>query len=201
MRGRLPGAARRYLAALRVLAVATVALGLVYPLAVTGIAQAVAGDRANGSLLRRDGVVVGSRLLGQRFTDARGRPLPQWFQPRPSAAGYDGAASGATNLGPDNPVLVAAIRARRAQIAAFEGVSPAAVPPDAVTASGSGLDPHISPAYALLQVPRVARARHLDPATVRALVRAHIQGRGLGFLGEPTVNVLELNLALPPLPA
>jgi K+-transporting ATPase ATPase C chain len=196
MIGRLPPAVRRHLAAVRVLLVATVVLGLAYPLAITGIAQAAAGNRANGSLLTRDGVVVGSRLIGQPFADAKGNPLPQWFQPRPSASGYNGKASGATNLGPDNPKLVTAIRQRRAQIAAFEGVSPAAAPPDAVTASGSGLDPDISPAYALLQAARVARVRGLDPAAVRALVHAHTTGRGLGFLGEPTVNVLELNLAL-----
>ena len=142
--------------------------------------------------------MVGSSLLGQLFTDDKGDPLPQWFQPRPSAAGsgYDPLASSASNLGPENPALVKLIGERKAAAAALDGVAPSSVPPDAVTASGSGLDPDISPAYAYQQVDRVARARGLDPAQVHALVASHVSGRGLGFLGEPTVNVLALNMAL-----
>jgi potassium-transporting ATPase KdpC subunit len=189
----------QYLAAVRALLVLTVLLGLAYPLAVTGIGQVAFGDQADGSAVSSVGHPVGSSLLGQSFTDAAGNPLPQWFQPRPSAAGragYDPTASGASNLGPTNPDLVTLIERRRAQLAQFNGVPPSRVPADAVTASGSGLDPQISPAYATLQVNRVARARGLDPAVVRRLVDRHTQGRTLGFLGEPRVNVLELNLAL-----
>ena len=142
--------------------------------------------------------MVGSSLIGQSFADASGRSLPQWFQPRPSAAGaeYDPMSSGASNLGPNSPTLVKAVESRRRAVAALAGVDPASVPPDALTASGSGLDPDISPAYAYLQVDRVAKARGLDPAQVKSLVTAHVDGRALGFLGEPTVNVLDLNLAL-----
>jgi len=142
--------------------------------------------------------VVGSALIGQSFTDAGGEPLVAYFQPRPSAAGdgYDAGASSGSNLGPENPDLVAAIEERRAQVAALEGVEPADVPPDAVTASASGLDPHVSPAYAALQVPRVAAARGMSERDVADLVARHTGGRGLGFVGEPTVNVLRLNLAL-----
>jgi len=145
-----------------------------------------------------DGDIVGSALIGQSFTDAAGDPLPEWFQPRPSAAGdgYDAGASSGSNLGPENPDLIAAIEDRKAQVAGFDGVAESDVPVDAVTASGSGLDPHISPEYALQQVARVAAARGLDEADVRALVESRIQPRDLGYLGEPTVNVLELNLAL-----
>jgi K+-transporting ATPase ATPase C chain len=144
------------------------------------------------------GRVVGSSLIGQSFADASGRPLPQWFQPRPSAAGagYDPTSSGASNLGPNSSDLLKNVRERRATAAALDRVDPASVPPDALTASGSGLDPDISPAYADEQVARVAKARGLDPAQVRSLVDVHVQGRDLGFLGEPTVNVLDLNLAL-----
>jgi K+-transporting ATPase ATPase C chain len=190
--------ARQYWAALRVLLVLTVVLGLLYPLLVTGIGQLFFHDSANGSLVSSGGRVVGSSLLGQLFTDDKGDPLPQWFQPRPSAAGtgYDPLASSASNLGPENPDLVKLIGERKTAAAALDGVAPSSVPPDAVTASGSGLDPDISPAYAYQQVDRVARARGLDPAQVHALVASHVSGRGLGFLGEPTVNVLELNMAL-----
>lgn len=194
----------QHLAALRALLVLTVLLGLAYPLAVTGVARLVLPDRAGGSLVRSGGEVVGSSLIGQAFTDGAGNPLPQWFQSRPSAAGatdrnpagYDPTASGASNLGPTNPELVRLVEERRAAVAAFEGVPADRVPPDAVTASGSGLDPDISPAYAALQVDRVARARGLAPAVVAGLVREHTRGRTLGVLGEPRVNVLELNLAL-----
>lgn len=183
---------------LRAMLVLTVILGVGYPLVVTGLGRLMPG-RADGSLVTgADGAVVGSSLIGQSFTDADGHPLPQYFQSRPSAAGsgYDGAASSGSNLGPENPDLVAAIAARRAAVAALEGVAESAVPADAVTASGSGLDPQISPAYAELQVPRVARERGLPEAEVRALVAGATTGRALGVLGEPGVDVLELNLAL-----
>lgn len=194
---------RTHLAGLRALLVLTVVLGVGYPLLITVVAMAgFAGQRA-GSLLHYRGQVVGSALIGQRFSDAHGTPLPQWFQPRPSAAGsgYQPLASGASNLGPSSVRLLKAVDRRRATVAAFNSVpghrvSKAQVPPDAVTASGSGLDPDISPTYAYLQVYRVAAARHLDPAVVRRLVAVHVQGRPLGVLGEPRVNVLVLNLAL-----
>ncbi|PPF10510.1 MULTISPECIES: K(+)-transporting ATPase subunit C [unclassified Rathayibacter] len=187
---------RPYGVALRAMIVLTVLLGAAYPLAVLGIGQLALPAQANGSLLRQDGAVIGSSLIGQSFTDADGAPLPEWFQSRPSAAGYDAAASTGSNLGPENADLVASVEERRAAIAAFEGVDPAAVPADALTASASGLDPAISPAYAQLQAPRVAAARGLDVSAVRALVDEHTAGRELGYLGEPTVDVLELNAAL-----
>ncbi|MCQ4044784.1 potassium-transporting ATPase subunit KdpC [Streptantibioticus rubrisoli] len=200
--------ARLAWAALRALLVLTVVTGVIYPLAVWGVAQAAFNGKANGSQVKVDGKVVGSSLLGQNFnlpkknpSDANetAQPDPKWFQPRPSAAGtdgYDTTASGASNLGPSNPKLVQTVNDRRKQVAEFNGVSPSQVPVDAVTASGSGLDPDISPEYAKLQVDRVAKARHLDPAKVAKLVADHTDGRQLGFLGEPTVNVLELNIAL-----
>ena len=187
---------RQLLAATRLLLVATVVLGIGYPLAVTGLAQLVAPGRADGSLVRVDGEVVGSSLIGQAATDAAGDPLPQYFQSRPSASGYDGAASGGSNLGPNSPELADLVAERRAAVAALEGVDPADVPPDAVTASASGLDPDISPDYAAIQVDRVAEARGVDPAAVRDLVAAATSGRDLGFVGAPHVRVLELNLAL-----
>ncbi len=171
----------------------TLLTGVVYPAAVTGIAQLVFPFQANGSLIVRAGHAVGSRLIGQPF-DA-----PQYFWGRLSATSavpYDAANSSGSNLGPLNPALIDAARAR---IAALEAVDPAArtpVPVDLVTASGSGLDPDISPAAAEYQVPRVARARGMTPAQLRALVRSHTRNRTWGLLGEPTVNVLELNLAL-----
>jgi K+-transporting ATPase ATPase C chain len=200
-------------AALRTLLLLTVILGLAYPLAMTGFAQVAFGNNANGSLIDRGGKTVGSSLIGQGFTvpvlkngqptkDASGNPVlapdPKYFQSRPSAAGtgYDPTASGASNLGPENKTLIADINSRRATAAALDGVSPAQVPPDALLASGSGLDPDISPAYAAEQVPRVARVRGLSQAQVRALVAQNTKGRTLGFLGEPRVNVLNLNLAL-----
>jgi K+-transporting ATPase ATPase C chain len=144
------------------------------------------------------GQTVGSSLIGQSFSDADGNPLPEWFQPRPSAAGdgYDSAASSGSNLGPENADLIAAIEERRAQVAAFNGVPASEVPVDALTASSSGLDPHISPEYALLQVQRVADERGLSADDVRALVESKIQARDAGYLGEPTVNVLQLNAAV-----
>jgi len=189
----LPLGARRSLAALRMLVVLTVLLGLAYPLVFTGFAQLVAGSRADGSFVKRpDGNVVGSSLIGQAV---EGR---EWFHPRPSAAGdgYDALASGASNYGPNSDDLLELVEQRRAEVAAANGVDASQVPPDAVTASGSGLDPDISVEYANLQVDRVARARGLDPARVRALVEEQTAPRQLGFIGEPRVNVLMLNLAL-----
>ena len=191
-------AARQYLVALRALNVFTAVLGVLYPLAITLIGQTVFPGQANGSLVSSPTGNVGSTLIGQAFTDGNGTPLPGWFQGRPSAAGdgYDAGASGGSNLGPENPDLLTAIEQRKSSIAAFNGVLPAAIPADALTTSASGLDPHISAANALLQAVRVADARGLPAADVSALVESKIQGRDLGFLGEPTVNVLELNLAL-----
>ena len=237
----------------------TLVLGFGYPLVVTGLSQLFFHQQANGSLLYRNGKLVGSALLGQSFTDSKGNPLPQYFQPRPSAAGagYDASSSGASNLGPSNPLLIGFVPgvntvgldgspsatnpfATRADPAcvptdpkgnpvtspvpgqkyakasdgsyvcdpntipqraiayrAFNGLAAnASVPVDAVTASGSGLDPDISVQNALDQAPRVARARHLATAQVTVLVHRYTQGRQWGFLGEPTVNVLKLNLAL-----
>jgi potassium-transporting ATPase KdpC subunit len=185
--------------ALRAMVVATLVLGVLYTLVITGIGQLVLPWQANGSLIQdSSGATVGSALIGQSFTDRKGHPLPQYFQSRPSAAGdgYDGAASSGSNYGPENLTLIARITADRTAIAAFDGVAPASVPADALTASGSGLDPHISPAYALEQVDRVAQARGLSASTVRDLVESTIQPRDLGYLGEPRVDVLQLNLAL-----
>lgn len=183
--------------ATRTMALFTAVLGLLYTVAITGVGQLVTPGQANGSLVHNAaGDPVGSALLGQPFTDAAGNPLPEYFQPRPSATDYDGAASSASNYGPENADLLALIAARKADVAAFNGVSAEAVPPDALTASASGLDPHISPEYAEIQVQRVAAARELPVDQVRALVAAHTEVRMLGFLGESTVNVLELNVAL-----
>ncbi|MEO3861021.1 potassium-transporting ATPase subunit C [Acrocarpospora sp. B8E8] len=285
---RMPGWIRQHLAALRALLVLTAVTGIIYPLAATGVAQAVFNGNANGSLIEKDGKTVGSALVGQNFTDADGNPARQYFQSRPSAAGdgYDLTSTSASNLGPEDvldtlavpgatdeegnpeegqqslltqvcarsravgeregvsgtrpfctadgvgavlkvfPAVGTATRAVSVNqacpaapfIAAYEGVkvecgtpgedysagrtvpirgqAVAVVPADAVTASASGLDPHISVAYAELQAPRVARERGLDLATVTALIERHTTGRGLGFMGEPAVNVLELNLAL-----
>lgn len=191
-------AARTYWVAIRAMLLFTLVLGVGYTLVVTGIGQLVLPAQANGSVVRSGDEVVGSALIGQSFTDADGNPLPEWFQSRPSAAGdgYDAGASSGSNDGPENEDLIAAIEERKAQAAEFNGVSEAEVPVDAVTASASGLDPHISPEYALLQVPRVAVERGLPEAAVRELVESRIQARDLGYLGEPTVNVLQLNLAL-----
>ncbi|MCC3264867.1 potassium-transporting ATPase subunit KdpC [Arthrobacter gengyunqii] len=190
--------ARQLGVAVRAVGVLTLALGLVYPLAVTGVGQVVANHQANGSEITVNGQTVGSVLIGQSFTDENGAALPQWFQSRPSAAGdgYDGGASSGSNLGPTNPDLAAAIDERLTAAAELEGVDPEQVPADALTASSSGLDPHISPEYARLQVDRVAAERELDPVDVRALVESAVEGRRGGVLGEPTVNVLQLNIAL-----
>lgn len=181
---------RQALAGLRLLLVLTVLLGLAYPLAVAGAARLVQ-DRADGSMVTDEtGTVVGSRLLGQEFDG------DSWFLPRPSASGYDAPSSGGSNLGPESRELLAMVHRRRAEVMAREDVDPGAVPPDAVTASASGLDPHISPEYARLQGPRVATARGLAPSVVAALVERHVEGRTWGFVGAPHVNVLELNLAV-----
>jgi potassium-transporting ATPase KdpC subunit len=250
---------RHLVASLIMLVVVTVALGFGYPLVVTGLSQLFFHHQANGSLVYRNGKLVGSQLLGQEFTDAKGNPLPRYFQPRPSAAGagYDGSDSGASNLGPSNPLLIGfvagvntvgldgqpsaanpfataadpacvplnsagtpvtspapgqkyqktasgqyvcdpnTIPERAIAYRQFNGMAPnASVPVDAVTASGSGLDPDISVANALDQAPRVAHSRHLPVSAVIALVHRDTAGREWGFMGEPTVNVLELNLAL-----
>lgn len=183
--------ARQALTGLRLLVLLTLVLGVAYPAVVLGIGRLVP-DRADGSMLVIDGTAVGSSLLGQAFDGNR------WFLPRPSVAGagYDPLASGASNLGPENLELLATVEDRRREVADREGVDPSEVPADAVTASGSGLDPDISPQYALLQVDRVARARGLEPEVVRVLVHDHVQERPLGFLGERHLNVLELNAAL-----
>ena len=213
MATRTSPARRQYGAALRTLLLLTVILGLAYPLAMTGLAQVIFGDNANGSLVERGGTTVGSTLIGQAFTrpvlkngqptkDAKGNAVveanPKYFQSRPSAAGlgYDPLSSGASNLGPENKDLVTAVKERRATAAALDGIDSQQVAPDALLASGSGLDPHISPTYADEQVARVARERGLSQAQVRTLVTENTQGRALGFLGEPRVNVLKLNLAL-----
>jgi len=182
---------------LRAMIVFTVVLGVLYPAVIWVIGLAMP-SQSNGSLVRQNGQVVGSSLIGQSFTDKKGNALPQWFQSRPSAAGagYDGSASSASNYGPENKDLIKAITQRQAAIEKSDGVTAAQIPADAVTASASGLDPDISEAYALIQVNRVAQARGLSPDTVRALVEKHVDGRPLGYLGEPTVNVLQLNLAL-----
>ncbi|MFF3464498.1 potassium-transporting ATPase subunit KdpC [Streptomyces sp. NPDC001984] len=202
MRTLLPPALLQHLVALRMLLAFTVITGIAYPLVVTGIAQAGLSHQANGSLLTTNGTPVASSLIGQNFAlpkknpnDAQEplRPDPKWFQPRPSAGGYDPMSSGASNLGPNNTDLIKTVRDRRAAVAAFDGVPPSSVPADAVTASGSGLDPAVSAAYAYEQVARVAKARHLAPAKVKALVARHVQGRVLGFLGQERVNVVELN--------
>jgi K+-transporting ATPase ATPase C chain len=202
---RLPSFVRQHLVGLRVLLLFTVITGIIYPLVMTGIAQVLFKNQANGSLVSYKGRVVGSSLLCQEFVNAKGNPLPQYFQERPSNAssssvkndfGCDPLYSGASNLGPNNPTLVQTIKATQKQIAAFDHVKISQIPADAVTSSGSGLDPDISPANAAIQVNRVAAARHISAAAVRALVAKYTTGRTLGFLGEPVVNVLLLNVAL-----
>ncbi|OZG61433.1 potassium transporter KtrA [Bifidobacterium lemurum] len=175
------------------------AIAIAYTLMMVGIGQLGFPSQANGSMIANgEGEVVGSSLIGQPFTDANGRALPQYFQSRPSAAGdgYDASASGATNKGHQDEELIASVEERRAAIAEREGVDVDDVPADAVTASASGLDPHISPEYAAIQVERVAEARGLGVGQVEELVRLNTTGRGLGFIGEPVVNVVTLNLAL-----
>jgi K+-transporting ATPase ATPase C chain len=203
---RFPGFVRQHIAGLRLLLVFTVLTGIIYPAVMVGIAQVAFHNQANGSMVSYHGRVVGSSLLCQEFTDAKGNPLPQYFQPRPSAAipspapkgdyGCDPTFSSASNYGPNNPALVQLIKQRQEQIAKLDHVPVSQIPADAVTASGSGLDPDISPANAAIQVDRVAAARHVSPAAIQALVSQYTQGRNLGFLGEPRVDVLNLNIAL-----
>ena len=207
---RLPVIVRQHIAGFRILLVFTVVCGFVYPLVMLGVSQLAFHNQANGSLVSYNGKVVGSSLLCQEFVDAKGNPLPQWFQPRPSDAvvsgektdyGCDPLYSSASNLGPTNQTEISDIQAEQRAISAFDHVPVASIPADAVTASGSGLDPDISPANAYMQVDRVAAARHLPVAEVRALVAKFIQGRTLGFLGEPRVDVLTLDIALQELSA
>ncbi|POX43485.1 potassium-transporting ATPase subunit C [Streptomyces sp. Ru73] len=207
--------ARLCAAGLRALLVLTVVCGVLYPLAVTGVAQGLFPHQANGSEVRAEGKAVGSALIGQRYDlplkKGQQKPAPdlRWFQPRPSDGlttntvntQYKLLVSGATNLAADNPELVASVKAARAAVVRDNSVpghriAPSRVPPDAVTSSGSGLDPDISPAYAQLQTRRVADRNHLPVARVKKLVADHTEGRVAGFLGEPRVNVLRLNLAL-----
>jgi K+-transporting ATPase ATPase C chain len=197
--------------AIRAMVVLTVLLGVIYPLAMTGAAQALFHSNANGSVIQVGGKDVGSSLIGQAYTQqvmqngkpevgSDGKPVmeanPRWFQTRPSAVNYNAMGSGGSQFGPNNPDQLALVAQRRAAVAKLEGVNPAQVPPDALTASGSGLDPDISPAYAALQVNRVARERGLPVATVQQLVKQNTKGRVLGFLGEPRVNVVTLNADL-----
>ena len=186
------GVTRQAWIAVRLIVVGALVLGVVYPLLVTGVGAVIASGSAKGSLVESDGEVVGSELIGQNFEG------DQWFQPRPSAAGadgYDAMSSGGSNLGPNNEDLLSAVEERRTTIQQKDGTT-GQIPPDALTASGSGLDPHISPEYAALQVSRVAKANKLSEAAVAELVAQNTQGRQFGFLGEERVNVLLLNLAI-----
>jgi K+-transporting ATPase ATPase C chain len=206
---RLPSLLRQHIAAFRMLLAFTVLTGIIYPVVMWGVAQAAFKNQADGSLVTSNGKVVGSSLLCQEFVDAKGNPLPQDFQPRPSNAsstsvkndyGCDPGFSGAANLGPNNSTLLTTVKQLQQQISKFDNVPVSQIPPDAVTSSGSGLDPDISPQYADIQVARVAATRHLPVATVQALVNKYTQGRTIGFLGEPRVDVLNLNIALDALP-
>lgn len=182
---------KNFITAILYTAVMTVLVGIIYPVLITAFAQVYSSDNANGQLIVRNGVVVGSRIIAQPFTGAA------YFHPRPSAAGtngFDATSSGATNYGPTNQKLVDRVKA---DVAALQAENPGKpVPIDLVTTSGSGLDPHISPAGAEFQAPRVAKARGISESDLLKLVQEHTEGRQFGFLGEPRVNVLELNLAL-----
>jgi potassium-transporting ATPase KdpC subunit len=216
---RLPSIVRQHIAGLRILLVFTVICGIIYPVVMWGIAQVAFNHQANGSLVSYKGRIVGSSLLCQEFVNSKGNPLPQYFQPRPSFAivgweleqvkgryvvegtgpnnyGCNPLYSSASNLGNNNPAQIQFVKQRQQQIAAFDHVPVSKIPSDAVTASGSGLDPDISQANAAIQVDRVAAARHITPAQVEVLVKKYTSGRTLGFLGEPAVNVLLLNRAL-----
>ena len=179
--------------AIALLILMTLITGVAYPLAVTGVAHLLFPGQAAGSLIVKNGQAVGSRLIGQPFSD------PKYFWSRPSATSpqpYNGLSSGGSNLGPLNPALTDAVKARIGALRAADPTNRAPIPADLVTASASGLDPDISPAAAYYQADRIARIRHLSPQRVRALISGHAHGRFLGVIGEPRVNVLELNLAL-----
>jgi K+-transporting ATPase ATPase C chain len=183
--------------ALMFLLLFTILTGFIYPMAVTGIAHVIFPFQANGSIVTKNGTPVGSALLGQKFSDSG------YFQGRPSATSpypYNGASSSGSNLGPDNPDLLEVVRSRIQALPAADPGNQARVPVDLVTSSGSGIDPDISPAAAEYQAGRVAKERGLDVSAVRALIAHHARGRWLGLLGEPAINVLELNLALDALP-
>ena len=206
---RLPTLVRQHIAALRALLIFTVVCGIIYPVVMVGIAQLAFKNQADGSLVTYNGKTVGSSLICQEFTDSKGNPLPQYFQPRASTAsnpnsktdyGCDPNYSGAANLGPNNPTLTQDIKQLQEQISKFDNVPISKIPPDAVTTSGSGLDPDISPQYADIQVDRVAAARHLPVSEVQGLVNKYTQGRVIGILGESRVDVLNLNIALDELP-
>src|SRR5580704_4701116 len=189
---RIPSSIRQFIAAFRLLLVFTVICGIAYPVVMWGVAQAAFKNQADGSLVTYKGQVVGSSLLCQEFVNAKGNPLPQYFQPRPSSAtsgmatdyGCDPGFSAAANLSASNPTLVTDVKQLQQQIAAFDHVKISQIPPDAVTSSGSGLDPDISPQNAAIQVDRVAATRGLSDATVKALATKYTQGRNIGFLGE-----------------
>ncbi|MFI2187065.1 potassium-transporting ATPase subunit KdpC [Streptomyces sioyaensis] len=184
-------------ASLRILLVLTVVCGVIYPLAVTGIAQGLFHDKANGSEVKVDGKVVGSELIGQSWNiKGTDKPDPKWFQGRPSNSKYDPMATGSSQLGASDPTLVKNVKAAKKQVAEFNGVPQSEVPKDAVTGSASAIDPGISPEYAEIQVKRVAEHNRLSVAQVEKLVKANTDGRTAGFLGEPSVNVLKLNIAL-----
>ncbi len=193
----LTGYLRQTGTALRFLVLATLVLGLAYPLAVFGVGQLLAPSQANGSIIKdAGGAPAASALIAQASADDRGVQDPRWFHARPSAVNWDPTTSSASNLGPNEPKLLDAVTANRAAVAAAEGTTESEVPADAVTASGSGLDPDISPEYARLQVARVAAAHGLDTEAVASLVARHTSSGLLAFLGQPSVNVTALNLAV-----
>jgi potassium-transporting ATPase KdpC subunit len=217
---RLPSIVRQHIAGLRLLLIFTVITGIIYPVVMVGISEVIFPHQANGSLVSYKGRIVGSSLLCEEFVNSKGQPLAQYFQPRPSYAivnwslaqykngryyvagtgpnnyGCNPLYSSASNLGPTNPAQIQFVKQEQAAISKFDHVPIRDIPANAVTASGSGLDPDISTANAAIQVDRVAAARHISPAQVEALVRQYTTGRTLGFLGEPVVNVLLLNTAL-----
>ncbi|GAA1129813.1 potassium-transporting ATPase subunit KdpC [Streptomyces javensis] len=193
----LANSARMVWAALRMLLVLTVVTGIVYPLVVTGIGQAAFHDKANGSMVKVEGTEVGSKLIGQSWNiEGTDKPDPKWFQGRPSNSGYDPLTTGSSQLGASDPTLVKNVKAAKKQVAEFNGVPESKVPVDAVTGSASAIDPDISTGYADIQVKRVAKANGLTEAQLQKLVDDHTTSRTLGFMGEPHVNVLELNIAL-----
>jgi K+-transporting ATPase ATPase C chain len=194
----LRGTTRQYWVAIRAMIVLTVVLGIAYPVVLWGVGF-LAPAQANGQPVSVNGTTVGSTLIGQSFTDKKGNALPQWFQSRPSAAGangYDAGASVGSNQGTESETLIKAIKARQKAIEKSDGVTVGQIPADAVTASGSGLDPDISPEYARIQVARVAATRGLKESDVSALVESMVQNGSAGYMGPQIVNVLQLNLAL-----